>query len=121
LPFGNFVVNWYLYLFTVLVYCSTKNLATLFLSSVTLDKLEPLGKKHFGRIGSLHLQHTLWIHDADVAARVGIEPEPGLGLNPGPMSGFLKIFSPKNSATKLAFLTQKQSSIMQNFDHNIGF
>jgi hypothetical protein len=33
----------------------------------------------------------------------------------------LKIFSPKNSAKKLALLTQNKSQIMQNFDHSIGF
>jgi hypothetical protein len=43
----------------------------------------------------------------------------GQAKNPGPMLWFLKIFSPKNSAKKLAFLTQNKA--MQNFDHNIGF
>jgi hypothetical protein len=33
----------------------------------------------------------------------------------------LKIFSPKNSAKKLAFLTQNKAKFMQNFNHNIGF
>jgi hypothetical protein len=33
----------------------------------------------------------------------------------------LKIFSPKKIAKKLAVFCSKQSYIMQNFDHNIGF
>jgi hypothetical protein len=33
-----------------------------------------------------------------------------------------KIFSPKKSAKKLAFLTKNKAKLhMQNFDHNIGF
>jgi hypothetical protein len=34
---------------------------------------------------------------------------------------FLKIFSPKNSAKKIGVFDSKQSKIMKNFDHNIGF
>jgi hypothetical protein len=32
-----------------------------------------------------------------------------------------KIISPKNSAKKLAFLTQNKASFCKNCDHNIGF
>jgi hypothetical protein len=31
-----------------------------------------------------------------------------------------KIFSPKNSAKKLAFLTQNKAKLHKNFDHNLG-
>jgi hypothetical protein len=33
----------------------------------------------------------------------------------------LKIFLPKNSAKKLAFLTQIKAELCKNCDHNIGF
>jgi hypothetical protein len=32
-----------------------------------------------------------------------------------------EIFSPKNSAKKIGVFDSKQSKIMQNFDHDIGF
>jgi hypothetical protein len=39
---------------------------------------------------------------------------------PGTDVVIFEIFPPKNSAKKLAFLTNKQSFFVQNFDHNIG-
>jgi hypothetical protein len=38
-----------------------------------------------------------------------------------PMLWFFKIFSPKNSAKKLAFLTRNKAELCKKFDHNIGF
>jgi hypothetical protein len=37
------------------------------------------------------------------------------------MLWFFKIFSPKNLAKKLAFLSQNKAKICKNFYHNIGF
>jgi hypothetical protein len=32
-----------------------------------------------------------------------------------------KIFSPKNLAKKMAFLTENKANLKKKFDHNIGF
>jgi hypothetical protein len=41
--------------------------------------------------------------------------------NPGTDVMIFKIFSPKNLAKKLAFLTQNKAKFEKKFDHNIGF
>jgi hypothetical protein len=42
-------------------------------------------------------------------------------IHPGSDVMILKIFSPKNSAKKMAFLTQNKACFCKNCDHNIGF
>jgi hypothetical protein len=51
-------------------------------------------------------------------AFVRLRQQPGW---PGTDVMIFKIFSPKNSAKKLAFLTQNKASFCKNCDHNIGF